>query len=310
MNKAPIILRKKRELGSIIGDTFTFLRRNIKPLFSVLIRTCSIPFIILLVAAGFYAKNSSGLDFTRINSSGENITEIIISLIALTITVLIYNAMLYGSVSEYMKAYIEKGDVPDTTSISDKIKNKIGSLIGLSFLNALIILAIIFIPLILVFYSFSSGIWPLGLLFIMITLVAMAYFYVRFTVIYPVLINEEGATLTSSFKKSGKLIKDEWWITFFTLIIIGILVGLISSVFQIPVVIYTFIKTFSSIQTGSISNPADLFDGVYLVLQTIASAAGYILYVILAVCINFIYFNLSERKTQSGSLNQVDQIGI
>lgn len=309
MNKPPIIFNKKRELGQIIGDTFTFLRRNMKPLFSVLIRTCSIPFILLIVAAGFYAKNSTGLNITNINSLGDNITELLLSIGAISISGLLYNAMLYGSVSEYIKAYIAKGDIPDTTTVSDQIKNKIGSYVGLAFLNALIVLLIAIVPLCLAIFSFSSEIWSLGLLFILLTIVAMIYFYTKYTVIYPILTNEEDATLTSAFRKSGKLIKNEWWITFFTVLIMAILISLIGFIFQIPVVIYTMIKAFSSIQSGSLSDPSAIYDGVYVVLQTFASAASYILYVILAVSINFIYFNLNERKTQSGSLNQIDQIG-
>ncbi|TVZ51125.1 hypothetical protein [Dokdonia sp. Hel_I_53] len=303
-----IIFKKQRELGQIVSDTFVFLRRNLKPLFKVLAKTCSIPFLLLIIAVGFYTKISAGLDFFSVENMGQDVGSFIIAIIALGTTGIIYNAMLYGSVSEYIKAYIATGDKPNKAAVVNEIKKKTGSFIGLGFVNLLIFLAAILIPAALGSYLFASGSESLGILLLFLSFFPVLYLYVRFSVIYPTISNQETST-TETFSLSGQLVKGEWWMTFITIFIIAILIGIIGFVFQIPVAIYTFIKTFTSMQSGSMSNPKELFDGVYLVLQIIASSVNYLLYVILAICVNFIYFNLNERKNQSGSLDQIDQIG-
>lgn len=303
-----VIFKKQRELGSIIGDTFSFLRRNVKPIFSVLVRTCSIPFILLVVAVGFYTKSTVGVSYLNIGDLRGSIGTLIVSVLTLGIMGVIYNAMLYGSVSEYIKAYIVAGNVPDTSVVVNEVKKKTSSFIGLGFANLLIIIIALIIPVGIGAFLFASGSEVFGFLLMLTAFIPMIYFYVRFSVIYPVFSNKN-LSIADSFKKSGHLVKNEWWMTLITIIIITILISIIGFVFQLPATIYILIKTFASVQSGSLGDPAELVDNVSIILQTLASSVSYILYVILAICINFIYHNLNERKTQSGSLDQIDQIG-
>lgn len=304
-----IAFRKKRELGEIISETFIFLRRNGKPLFNVLVRTCIIPFILLIVAVGYYTKASAGANvFTSFGSGDSDIGGFVIALFALVITGIIYNAMLYGSTSEYIKAYIARQDRPDTAIVVQTIKDKTGSYIGLGLMNLLIVVAIAAIPGALGAYLFASGSEGLGVFSMFLIIFPILYVYVKLTVIFPVLANKELSTV-ETLKESWRLLKEEWWMTFFTILILGFLIGIIGFVFQLPAVIYTMVKTFAAVQSGSMSDPTAMFDTVYVVLQTLASSVNYILYVILAIAVNFIYFNLNERKNQSGTLDQIDRIG-
>lgn len=300
--------RKKRELGNIVSDTFIFLRRNAKPLFTVLLRTCIIPFIVLILAVGFYTKASSGASFITGFVSGGDISSFLLGFIGLMVTGIIYNAMLYGSTSEYIKAYIKDQEQPDTAEVVKNIKNKTGNFIGLGLLNLVIVITIALIPAGIGAFLFSSGSEGLGVLIVFIAIFPIFYVYIKLAVIFPVLSNKE-LSVSETLKESWRLLKEEWWMTFFTIIILGLLIGIIGFVFQIPALIYTMVKTFTAVQSGSIGDPAAMFDGVYIALQTIASSINYILYVILAIAINFIYFNLNERKNQSGTLDQIDQIG-
>jgi hypothetical protein len=300
--------RKQRELGQIISDTFTFLRRNAKPLLSVLVRTCAIPFILLIVAVGFYTKATAGANFLTSFGDGSDMSTFFISVVCLAIVGIIYNSMLYGSVSEYIKAYIAGGNVPDTTAVVDTIKSKTGTFLGLGFTNLLIVLVVALVPVGLGGAIFATGSEAIGVLVVILAIFPLLYVYVKLSVIFPTLINKN-LSIKETIKESSNLIKDEWWMTFITLIIIGFLIGVIGFVFQVPVVIYTLIKTITSVQSGSMGDPTALFDNVYLVLQVLASAMNYILYTILAISTNFIYFNLNERKNQTGSLDQINNIG-
>ncbi|MGK0252265.1 MAG: hypothetical protein ACI81G_001705 [Gammaproteobacteria bacterium] len=72
---------------------------------------------------------------------------------------------------------------------------------------------------------------------------------------------------------------------------------------------YVMTKTILLSQEGSLSDPSQVIDWVFILLQTIANAASYILYIVMAITYNLIFFNLSEHKTQSGSLAEIDTIG-
>ena len=210
--------RKQRELGQIISDTFTFLRQNAKPLFSVLVRTCSIPFILLIVAVGFYTKSTAGANFLTSFGDGTNMASFFISVICLAIVGIIYNSMLYGSVSEYIKAYIAGGDVPDATAVVDTIKSKTGTFLGLGFTNLLIILGIALIPIAVGGALFAAGSEVIGILIIIVAIFPLLYAYVKLSVIFPALTNKN-LSIKETIKESSKLIKEEWWMTFITLII-------------------------------------------------------------------------------------------
>ena len=49
-----IEFKRKREMGDIIADTFKFLRRNSKAVFTILAKTAGIPFVIFVIAQGYY----------------------------------------------------------------------------------------------------------------------------------------------------------------------------------------------------------------------------------------------------------------
>lgn len=306
--KKYVEFRKKRELGDVISDTFKFLRTNAKPLFKVLVRTCIIPFILLIVAIGFYTNESSGANLIATLSTESDIIGFVLAGCGLAIAGIIYNSMLYGSTSEYIKAYVSIGEAPETDAIVETIKKKTGNFLALGFVNLLIVLGVALIPAALGGFLIASGSNAMGVILLLLLFFPLLYIYTKLMVIFPAMVNKD-LTVVASLKESWRLVKDEWWITFFTVLIIAFLIGIIGFVFQIPAVIYLMIKTFTAASAGSLNDPASLYDTVSIVLQTLASSMNYILYVILAIAINLIYFNLNERKDQSGSLDQIDSIG-
>ncbi len=304
-----IQLKKKRELGEIISGTFSFIRKNIKPIFKVLIRTLFIPFILLVVAVAFYSKVSAVADpFNFLGYDSFDIAEFLIAFSSLAIAGILYNAILYGSISEYIKAYNQTNGIPDINIVLKEVRINAIRYIGLAFANMVIVILvfiILAIPGILIISNTGNF---LGILFILIAFIPLIYLYVRFSLIFPAIVNKS-SSIFESFITSGKLIKDEWWNTFFTLFVIGLLIGVIGFVFQLPAAIYGAVKAFTSVQEGTLSDPSTLYDGITITLQTIGSAINYLLYIILAVAINFIYFNLNERKNQTGSLEKINTIG-
>lgn len=287
MNNNYIEFKKKRELGDILTDTFAFIRQNGKSLLSVLLKTSGISFILLLLASAYYTHSSANIfDPVSIRNGGMyNSGTLIIALFAMLATLLVFYALLFGTVLHYIKNYIDnKGNV-DLEVILHGVKKDFGNIIGLGILSGLI-----------TFFGF------------MLCAIPGIYLYVPMSLVFSILVFR-GTSISDAINDSFLLVKNEWWITFATLFIIAILIGVIGFVFSIPALIYTFTKTFTAASEGSLADPSTMFDWVFIALNTLSSAAQYILYIITAISTAFIYYNLNERKHATGALEQIDSLG-
>lgn len=287
MNNNYIEFKKKRELGDILTDTFAFIRQNGKSLLSVLLKTSGIPFILLLLASAYYTHSSANIfDPVSIRNGGMyNSGTLIIALFAMLATLLVFYALLFGTVLHYIKNYIDnKGNV-DLEVVVQGVKKDFGNIIGLGILSGLI-----------TFFGF------------MLCVIPGIYLYVPMSLVFSILVFR-GTSISDAINDSFLLIKNEWWITFATLFIIAMLIGVIGFVFSIPALIYTFTKTFTAASEGSLADPSTMVDWVFIALNTLSSAAQYILYIITAISTAFIYYNLNERKHATGALEQIDSLG-
>ncbi len=287
MNNNYIEFKKKRELGDILTDTFAFIRQNGKSLLSVLLKTSGIPFILLLLASAYYTHSSANIfDPVSIRNGGMyNSGTLIIALFAMLATLLVFYALLFGTVLHYIKNYIDnKGNV-DLEVVVQGVKKDFGNIIGLGILSGLI-----------TFFGF------------MLCVIPGIYLYVPMSLVFSILVFR-GTSISDAINDSFLLIKNEWWITFATLFIIAILIGVIGFVFSIPAVIYTFTKSFTAASEGSLADPSTMVDWVFIALNMLSSAAQYILYIITAISTAFIYYNLNERKHATGALEQIDSLG-
>ncbi|WP_024770259.1 hypothetical protein [Aquimarina macrocephali] len=287
MNNNYIEFKKKRELGDILTDTFAFIRENGKSLISVLLKTSGIAFVLLLLASGYYTYSSANIfDPVSIRNGGMlNSGVLIIALFAMLATLLVFYALLFGTVLHYIKNYIDNKGSVDEGVVVQGVKKDFGNIIGLGILSGLI-----------TFFGF------------MLCAIPGIYLYVPMSLVFSILVFRN-TSISDAINDSFLLVKNEWWITFATLFVIAIIIGIISMVFSIPAVVYTFTKTFTAASEGSLADPSTMVDWVFIVLNTLSSAVQYILYIITAISTAFIYYNLNERKHATGALEQIDSLG-
>lgn len=107
-------------------------------------------------------------------------------------------------------------------------------------------------------------------------------------------------------KAAFKLISGYWWVTFGTFLVVGIVIGVISFVFQLPGVIYLGGKTFVAVQEGGEAFGGDF---IYMILATLSSAASNLLSLIFTVSLGLIYFDLDEEKNRTGLKAKLDDLG-
>ncbi len=291
MENQYINFKKQREIGEIISDTFKFLRENYKLLFTLIFKITGPAFLILLLSAGYYLFVSIGIfeeigDTPNLLFSGALLTpQIFLALFIMLISLIIYSSLLYGTVLHFIKSYIENKGVIDETEVKFGVKNSVWELIGTSVITG-----------IMVFFGLMLCIFP-GI-----------YLMVPLSLTFSILIFDK-LGITESISHCFTLIKGNWWVTFASLFVMWLLTYVIGIIFSLPAIFYSLIKGFTMAKEGSMANPSQFFDWVYLVLNLISSVAQYLLYTIMVIATAFIYFSLNEQKNFTGTMENIDNLG-
>ncbi|MEX2349574.1 MAG: hypothetical protein WD554_01725 [Flavobacteriaceae bacterium] len=281
-----IEFKKQRELGIILTDIFKFIRLEWRDLGNMLLRIAGPALLIVVVCYIYYMQTFGSFDMilnSNIVREGLGFNAVL-SVILFTFSVLVFYSLLYGTVLCYIKSYVETKGKPNFQEISDDVRRYFWSILGLHVLVGIVTV--------------------IGLL---ICVLPGIYLGVCLALSTPILVFERKDAITS-FGDSFKLIKDEWWMTFATFLVIYILYYLIMFIFQIPQLFYIFFKGFTMSEEIS-ANPFEIIDWFSITLEIIAMVAQYTLFTLIIIAIALVYYNLNERKNFTGTLETIDQLG-
>jgi len=253
--------------------------------------------LLLVVSAGTYYQYTS---LNSANSLLENGAEGFLlntfqntgfSLLLVFLTSIAYSAMSLTTINSIIKSYVDnKGEIKD-----EEVSLYIGRFFGQTLLSLFVVGILCFIGFLL---CFLPGV----------------YLVVPLSLIFSVIVFQE-KSFSDAFSECFQLIKQNWWITFATVLVISILISLIGGIFQLPVVILRVIlsavETFTSLEEGAgTSGALGLGNNwLYLTLYIFASIAQYILGLVTLISLALIYFNLNEIHNKTGTLEDIDRIG-
>lgn len=287
------IFKKEREFGEIISDSFTFFTQNYKKILNVFLKFVG-PFILLSIIANTYYQYKTGdifNDFGVIANDPEFLASafsdnILVFLFLIVVSIATY-IFIYGTSLHIIKSYIKNNGEILEQDISQGLRNDFWKILGYFLLAGIVT---------------SFG--------IIICFLPGIYLYVVLTPGVALLVMEK-ESVTDAFSKCFKLIKDNWWITFATFLVFGILISILGLVFQLPALIYTMIESFTAIEKSS--DPSALSDiyqnWVYLLFTAIGSLGQLFLSIFTVIMIALVYFNLNEKQRFTGTYEQIDQIG-
>jgi hypothetical protein len=279
--KDKIEFKKIREFGDIIGDTLLFIKQNFKPLMAAFFSLSGI-FILGGILSSIIAQTQlvgltegagtyGGGPIAKIYSMGFSYVLVIIFLI------LSYTSM-YVSVLSYISLYVEKGNLPPSVAeVWAYFKYYFFRMLGSGLLMSIF----------------------LGLCFLC-CIIPGIYVFPAVTLFYVVMIIENG-NFSHAFERSFKLLKNEWWITAATLLVIYIIFYACSMIVQLPAIIIVMV--------GAFTHAEQPITKTYAVVSSISQQISYIFMILPIICSTFIYFNLVERKESLGLLNRIDGLG-
>lgn len=286
-NKPYIEFKKQRELGEILTDSFNFIKFEFKSFFGTLLKIVGPYLFATLLFLGFYFYSFNGFLNLDVNSQGPEINPIfmVITVLGLLVSVIAMYGLTQATVLFYIKSYSDNKGTTDYDYIRKEAYGKFWSFIGLSMLVGISLMAgflLCFIP----------GIYLYPPLMLSFSILAFM-----------------NKSVTDAFQYGFTLIKDNWWVTFAALLVLGIIIAIIGYVFQIPAVIYLWIKMGVFSGEMDAESMGGVFDPIYIFLNLLAYMVQFILQTVSLVAAAFIFFDLNEKKNFTGTMERIQNLG-
>jgi len=278
--RQPIELRKLRDFGQIINDSFTFLKENFKPLFKSLFIICGFFILISTVSTVFTYMNMSttfNLDMNSYDAQSKPVAYFISVLVSAFILILT-QAFIHLVTLCYISVYLQKNNTtPTLAEVWGYFRYYFFRVLGSGIL-------IFFILMIGFMLCFIPGIY-LG---------PISYLIIPIIVI-------ENSSFGYAFNKSFRLIKNNWWLVFGVIFIMSLIVGVASSIVSLPISFITLGDKLLSLKGFKL--PLII---IFSVLRNILLLA----YVLPAIAVCLCYFNLAEEKDGTGLLDRIGKLGL
>lgn len=278
----PIEFRKIREFGEIISDTFLFIKQNFKPLMKAYLYLCG-----LFVLGGMLSSLVANLQLVGLLDGKraaelDNPITMMMNLSFNYIMILVFSVLAYTSyfvsVLSYIALYIRKGNVaPTVQEVWSYFKFYFFRVMGSGFL-------ITCFWAICCLLCLLPGIWVTPAL----------------SIFFCIMVIENGG-VGYAFNRCFKLVSDEWWITFATLVVVYVIFQGASLFIQIPTIALVWAKTFTHVETP--------FTVGYSIVSSVTQYLASAFLIIPIVSCALIYFNLVERKESTGLLEKISAFG-
>jgi len=286
MPQKKIELSKPRDFGEIINDTFLFVRQNFKPLMKYFFIFCGI-FLFASIVASVVTQLKVIRTFTNYNPDSFDNDDILsrYSFLSLRYLISLFFLLLqYSAINVMVLCYVtlyrqKQNNIPTTEEMWGYFKFYYLKILGAAFiLGILTILGC--------FLCFLPGI----------------YLGVVFSLVAPIMIIEN-ASFGYAFNQCFRLIKDNWWVTFGALIVIGIMLYVVRMIIVVPSAI---------VNMSSIVSPGVTRSSVYTIttiISTILVQMSNVFQMLAIVTVSLCYFNLSESKDATSLLERMNQFG-
>lgn len=279
---ADFVLKKTRDIGDLITDTFTYIRLNFKS-YGLSLLYFMVP--VLLLSSIIVGSSYGNLFSTALsNDFGETVPDEMLGFslgffVGLIMTMFAIAILMVITYNHIRFRFEGKSDIQPF----DLVQNAVSKIIGLFFLNIVYVSIILF-----------------GLVFFILPGI---YFAIRLSLSSTVYIVED-VDIFTALGRSWELIDGYWWMTFGVIVIMSIISNIISSVFTVPIMIATLIIGAAGAEDGG---TIALVIGVFYSLTVTVST----LFTAIPLLTNALhYFNLSERKEGSGLRSRIESLGL
>ncbi|MDQ8003750.1 MAG: hypothetical protein REI64_03055 [Pedobacter sp.] len=278
--KEKIEFRQVRDFEGIISGTLLFIKQNIKALLKTFFLLCGFFILAGMISNVFmelHLIDASRGYGSRYNSSVWAYMLGWRYLLVIVFSVLNYTAMS-TSILSFVALYIAKGNVAPTVE-------EVWSYFKYYFFRVMLSVILVYI---------------MWVICTVLCLIPGVYVTPAFSILLAVMILEN-ADFSSSFSRAFALVKQNWWITFATIVVVSIITVVFMMVIYAPTLILTMVSTFTQ-------GDAKLLKS-YQIFTAISQSLSQVFMIIPLISIAFIYYNLAERKESQGLMGRIEEFG-
>jgi hypothetical protein len=280
MEQPKIEFRQVRDFGEVINDTFIFLKQNYKPLLksvffiSILFVVANIIFSTINLYYLQKTMNLYGRSFGREVVQRSYLSTALIMLFAM-ITYYVISLCTYS----YINIYVEKkGETPTLEEVWSYSKYHALRYLWGNFIIIIILLLGLILCVIPFFY-----LWPI--LNLALSVIVL-----------------DNANVSYSISRSFKLIKQSWWMSFGTIIILTVIYYACTLAIQLPLAI---------VGAGANFFIPKLNEPLYLLfIKSILASLSHFIIIIPTIGTSLLFFSLVEKKESEGLFERIESIGI
>jgi hypothetical protein len=278
MEQPKLDLKKVRDFGEVINDTFIFLKQNFKPLFKILI-----PITILFVVANILLAVFQFINLQDIyKSTNGNLAGVLLNKSVTTSLITgLFGSIVYFMVALttycYVAVYIEnKSETPEIAQVWGFFKYYFFRYIGIRLLTGIALLVGLVLCLL-------PGIYLMPIVSLTVAAVVL-----------------ENRGTFNAISRGFILIKQDWWMSFGTLVILIMILYAFVITLTLPSLI---IGGSASLLTPNFNRP------IYaIIIQSIISGLSVYSYVIVIIGNCILFYSLVEKKESEGLLDRINDL--
>jgi hypothetical protein len=278
MEQPKLNLKKVRDFGEVINDTFVFLKQNFKPLFKILI-----PITILFVVANILLAVFQFINLQDIyKSTNGNLAGVLLNKSVTTSLITgLFGSIVYFIVALttycYVAVYIEnKSETPEMAQVWGFFKYYFFRYIGIRLLTGIALVVGLVLCLL-------PGIYLMPIVSLTVAAVVL-----------------ENRGTFNAISRGFILIKQDWWMSFGTLVILIMILYAFVITLTLPSLI---IGGSASLLTPNFNRP------IYaIIIQSIISGLSVYSYVIVIIGNCILFYSLVEKKESEGLLDRINDL--
>lgn len=301
-----IEFKKVRDFGQLFTDVFKFLKLNYK---SILFCVLMIPGPLFLVAGAFNGYlQSLGTDPSKLIGVGmmrdpwSIVEQLLTFMLPYVIFLVLGSLAATATINRYFILYQER-EGNNSIGVGDILKYLLGDMWRL-FYNGLLLGLISLLFLILV--GIIALIPILGALLIIVALLITAPQIAYAVGAANYLVLRDRMSITTAFSKAWRYMRGNFWWTWVIVVCAGLVVGILSIVFTLPISILSMTKTFSRMNT----DVNDTSTVLYVILGTIAVLGPQLLVPISTLFNILTYHSYEEAEEGTALTEKINQMDV
>jgi len=287
-----INLRKVRDVGDVLNDTFRFIRQNIRVLGKSLLLIAGPAIVLSAIPSAMLQISGFGVDPT--NTTGAAMTGSLIGLYLVLVIVFSMAASVLSVAVVHSTVMLYQDYGPDGFEVQD-VWEMTKAHFWTILLAILLIAVVVTVPAIIVIIPCLGA---------LAYIVGLVYFMVSIAPLFPMLVREQ-IGIIDGMKRSMALVKEHWWATLGVVFVAFMIYSMLGGLFMVPYYIFFFINMMHTIDATSVS---PLIHVGMVVSSAVGSLGTILLYSIPLIATALHYFNLVERKERTGLMTAIEAI--